>query len=153
VTTLSEQNIATEVARIMKMNNEELRRTWRTLLGKEAPKWNTKILRQRLAWEVQALVFGGFTDEAKKMLRRARIATAKNKKIPQPKTCRLPPGTRLAREYRDEEHVVVATTDGFEYNGQIYQSLTRITEVITGSRWNGPAFFGLREKPRRRRKK
>ena len=152
MTVLSEQNLAAEVARILKMNNTELHSTWKKLLGKEAPPWNTKILRQRLAWEVQALVLGGFSEDAKKMLRRARRVVGRNRKIPQPKTCQLPPGTRLVREYRDEAHVVVATSDGFEYRGKIYQSLTRISEVITGTRWNGPAFFGLRNKQQGKKK-
>lgn len=57
----------------------------------------------------------------------------------------LKPGTRLVRRWKGKEHVVMVKTEGFEYNGQNYTSLSKIANDITGSRWNGWVFFGLRK--------
>ena len=54
-------------------------------------------------------------------------------------------GTRLLREYQGTEHVVTVTRDSFEYQGRPYQSLSAIARAITGTRWNGWMFFGLRK--------
>jgi hypothetical protein len=59
---------------------------------------------------------------------------------------RLRPGARLVREWRGKTHMVIVTEDGFEYTGQIYASLTKIAQVITGAHWSGPRFFGLNGK-------
>ena len=53
-------------------------------------------------------------------------------------------GTRLVREFNGETHTVTVQQTGFEYNGQLYKSLTAIAVKITGTRWSGPAFFGLK---------
>jgi hypothetical protein len=55
------------------------------------------------------------------------------------------PGSRLLREYQGVEHIVTATRDGYEYRGRRYQSLSAIARAITGTRWNGWMFFGLRK--------
>ncbi|WP_281647604.1 DUF2924 domain-containing protein [Parendozoicomonas sp. Alg238-R29] len=153
----SEQTLAAQVAHIMTMNNKQLCQTWKELLGKEAPALHTKILRQRLVWKVQEQALGGLSDLTKKRLLQVKQSILKDKKTPKNKTCQLPNGTRLMREYLHEEHEVVVTQEGFEYRGQLYKSLTAIAKVITGSQWNGPAFFGLRkeqqQKSNRRRKK
>ena len=54
------------------------------------------------------------------------------------------PGTRLVREWQGREHAVTVLTDGFEYLGRPYKSLSAVARAITGTRWSGPAFFGLR---------
>ena len=59
---------------------------------------------------------------------------------------RLKPGTELVRKYQGERHTVVITGEGFRWRGEIYSSLTAIARAITGSNWNGPRFFGLRER-------
>ncbi|MCL6270257.1 DUF2924 domain-containing protein [Sansalvadorimonas sp. 2012CJ34-2] len=151
------ETLAAQVAKIMTMNNTQLNHTWKELLGTDAPPLHTKILRQRLAWKVQEKALGGLSDLAKKRLLQVKQSILKGKKTPRAKTCHLPAGTRLMREYQHEEHEVVVTNEGFEYRGQLYKSLTAIAKVITGSQWNGPAFFGLRKEQQkqssRRRKR
>ena len=65
-------------------------------------------------------------------------------------TADVRPGTILAREWNGSMHRVAVLADGFAWNGKTYPSLSKIAQAITGTRWNGPRFFGLRDKPRRR---
>jgi hypothetical protein len=58
----------------------------------------------------------------------------------------LTPGTVLVREWDQQSHRVMVLADGFAWNGQTYDSLTKVAFAITGTRWNGPRFFGLRDK-------
>jgi Protein of unknown function (DUF2924) len=60
---------------------------------------------------------------------------------------RPPQGTILAREWQGRMHRIAVLADGFAWNGKIYASLSKIAFAITGTRWNGPRFFGLRDKP------
>ena len=147
----AETTVTAQVASIMKMNNRELSTLWQELLGKKAPALHTKILRQRLAWKVQELALGGLSEIAQKRLQQVKLAISKGRKIPQKRNCELPPGTRLVKEYHGEEHSVLVTPEGLEYRGQIYRSLTQIACLITGSKWNGPAFFGLRKEQEARK--
>ena len=60
------------------------------------------------------------------------------------KTAYLKPGTRLLRKWKGAKYYVTVTQDGFEYEGTVYKSLSNIANIITGSRWNGWVFFGLK---------
>ncbi|MAI61862.1 MAG: hypothetical protein CBB87_05115 [Micavibrio sp. TMED27] len=60
------------------------------------------------------------------------------------KTAQLKPGTRLVRVYNGKKHSVLVKANGFEYEGETYTSLSKIANEITGSRWNGWLFFGLK---------
>jgi DUF2924 family protein len=62
------------------------------------------------------------------------------------KRVELTPGTVLVREWDRQSHRVMVLADGFAWNGQTYESLSKIAFAITGTRWNGPRFFGLRDK-------
>ena len=62
----------------------------------------------------------------------------------------LRPGTVLAREWNGQKQRVAVLADGFAWNGKTYPSLSKIAFAITGTRWNGPKFFGLRDKPAKR---
>jgi hypothetical protein len=57
------------------------------------------------------------------------------------------PGTRLIRQWQDQTHVVTVREDGYEYQGSHYQSLSHVARLITGTRWSGPLFFGLKSGP------
>ena len=62
-------------------------------------------------------------------------------------TADVRPGTMLAREWNGRMHRVAVLADGFAWNGKTYSSLSTVASAITGTRWNGPRFFGLRDKP------
>ena len=90
---------------------------------------------------------------AKDRARRRRAGEGKPKAPPPippaPATRSLKPGTLLAREYDGHLHRVTVVPDGFAWNGAVYNSLSEIARAITGTRWNGPRFFGLRDRPAR----
>jgi hypothetical protein len=125
----------------------ELRKQWRDLFETEPPLYNRRYLESRLAYRIQELAYGGLKPETVARLealgeelygsgkgtrRRARFAD-------------LPvAGTRLIREWQGVEHTVTVRDDGFEWQGRPYKSLSAIARAITGTRWNGWVFFGLR---------
>ena len=140
---MTEVTIAARVLALQKMNTEELRKMWLELNGKHAPDLDLRILRQRLATRIQALVLGGMTDNSKDRLKKA-TKHSEHKKISNSRVVRPPLGTILTREHQGEKHRVIVTPQGFEYRGEIYKSLTKIANMITGSNWSGPVFFGLK---------
>jgi hypothetical protein len=141
----------------------ELRAEYRQVFGEESRSHNRQFLWKRIAWRLQELDEGGLSERA---LRRAReLANDADLRIRWPKGTfegvagrtvtgkvpvghdpRLPmPGAVLTREYRGQTVQVTVLQDGFEYDGEVYRSLTAVAKAITGSHWNGPLFFGLRK--------
>jgi hypothetical protein len=92
-----------------------------------------------LAYRIQEDAFGGLDRDTAKLLDRL----ARGEK-PSELNRRLKAGTVLVREYQGERHTVTVTTEGFVWRDTTYSSLSMIAHVITGTRWNGPRFFGLR---------
>ncbi len=126
-----------------------LKDRWRSLYGTDPPAYKRQHMVRRLAYRIQELAFGGLSEQTKTELE--RIATEEEarcpmtkKKLRKTKTTRPIPGTRLVRDWNGHRHIVTATTDGFEYNGRRYKSLSAIAKAITGAHWSGPQFFGLR---------
>jgi hypothetical protein len=127
---------------------DELKQQWRELFGKEPPSFNRAYLQSRLAYRIQELAYGGLKPEIRTrlealgeqfdggnvVLRRIRADS------------RPLPGTRLLREWQGIEHVVTVRPDDFEYEGRPYHSLSAIARHITGTRWSGWTFFGLKGK-------
>ncbi len=139
-----EQTLAARVLELHKMNSEQLRKRWFELYGKPAPELDQRILRQRLAVRIQELVLGGMTDKTKERLQDANRHREHQQKTLKRRVVKPPPGTVLTKEYNGEQHQVVVTPEGFEYRGKTYSSLSKIANLITGSYWSGPLFFGLR---------
>ena len=113
------------------------------------PPYNRRFLEHRLAYRIQELAYGGLKPET---LRRLR-ALAKELDGGDPERRRRRPsqdrpiaGTRLIREWQGVEHCVTVRDEGFEYQGRPYQSLSAIARSITGTRWNGWLFFGLKNR-------
>lgn len=118
------------------MGLEDLRAVWRERYGPPPKLRSPQLLRLNLAWRIQADAFGGLDAETRRRLRRGGAgATAAD---------RLQPGVRLTREWKGQPHVVTVEDGGFRYEGRIWRSLSEIARHISGSRWNGPRFFGLR---------
>ena len=107
---------------------------------------NAKNLRNRLAYKVQELYFGGLSAEDKAMLESiADKDPAANIRIPGRKAVAFVKGTRLCRDWKGKTYEVLVCQDGgSEFNGEIYRSLTAIAEKITGTHWNGKKFFGVK---------
>jgi hypothetical protein len=124
----------------------DLKQKWRELFEREPPPYNRRFLEHRLAYRIQELAYGGLKRETIERLR--RIAEDVDGRDPmrrrQLANDRPIAGTRLIREWRGVEHVVTVRDDDFEYQGRPYRSLSSIARAITGTRWNGLVFFGLK---------
>ncbi len=124
----------------------ELKRQWRQLFETEPPPFNRRYLESRLAYRIQELAYGGLKAETVKRLQALGEQLDGGNIITRRIRADLKPiaGTRLIREYQGIEQVVTVLQDGFEWQGRPYQSLSAIARAITGTRWNGWVFFGLK---------
>ena len=125
----------------------ELKEQWRALFGKEPPPFNRPYLVSRLSYRVQELAYGGLKPETRARLEAlGEQLDGGNVVLRRIRADSRPlPGTRLVREYDGVQHVVTVRADDFEYEGRPYRSLSAIARHITGTRWNGWVFFGLRQ--------
>jgi hypothetical protein len=128
----------------------ELKKQWRDLFETEPPAFNRRYLESRLAYRIQELAYGGLKPETIRRLERlgeeldgGNITKRRLRADLKPIT-----GTRLIREWQGVEQVVTVLADGFEWQGRPYQSLSAIARAITGTRWNGWVFFGLKNRRR-----
>ena len=118
---------------------------WRELFKEAAPsEVRRELLVRMLAYKIQEQAFGGLSTAARKRLRELAAAFNRNSEIPPAMATRLKPGTRLIREWQGKTHQVTVAEGSFEYRGSRYSSLSEIARLITGTRWSGPLFFGLR---------
>ncbi|MFN6266697.1 MAG: DUF2924 domain-containing protein [Alphaproteobacteria bacterium] len=124
----------------------ELKQQWRELFGAEPPPYNRRFLESRLGYRIQELAYGGLKPETLARLEvlgqqfdGGKIIIRRMRGEDRPIA-----GTMLIREYQGVEYVVTVTRTGYEYAGQPYKSLSAIARAITGTRWNGRVFFGLR---------
>jgi hypothetical protein len=138
------EDVETLVARIATMRLDALRTMWAEHLGVPPPGQSTEILRRRLAWELQARTYGGLSAETKRRLRQLHDRFTRDPTFTPSPILDLKPGTVLLREWNGARHQVRVLHDGFEYGGQRYGSLSEIARAITGQRWSGPLFFGLK---------
>jgi hypothetical protein len=128
-----------QLGRLAELSSAELRDRWRRLTDTPLPRVSPKLLRLSLAWEIQARAYGGFSRET----RRALVELDGGKTA----THRAQAGTRLVREWQGRVHVVEVGDDKvIRWEGRAYSSLSEVARAITGTRWSGPAFFGLKQR-------
>ena len=134
------------LAALQTLPTAELKRQWRELFGTEPPPFNRPYLQSRLAYRIQELAYGGLKPETRARLEAlgeqldgGNVVLRRIRADSRPLA-----GTRLVREWRGVEHAVTVLADGFEWEGRPYRSLSAIARAITGTRWNGWTFFGLR---------
>lgn len=125
----------------------ELKQLWRDLFGKEPPPYNRRFLENRLAYRLQELAYGGLkTATIKRLEQLGEQLDGGKARVRSRRTDNRPvAGTRLIREWQGTPHEVIVQTDHFEYQGTRYKSLSSVAKAITGTIWNGWAFFGLRK--------
>ena len=123
-----------------------LKTKWRALFDSEPPPCNRRFLESRLAYRIQELAYGGLRKETVERLRvLAKQYDGKPGRRSKSGPDRLPiAGTRLVREWQGVQHCVTIRGDDFEFQGRPYKSLSAIAREITGVRWNGWVFFGLK---------
>ena len=129
-----------EVQRLETLDLEALRAVWRERFGTRPRLRSPELLRQLLAWRLQAEAWGGLDAETRRRLRlRGRV---------QVEGLELGVGARLRRDWRGATVEVVVEADGFLWDGRRFASLSATATAIAGTRWNGPKFFGLRRQAR-----
>ena len=140
-----EDPVYARVAALKIKTPTELREIWRDLMGTEPPPFTRRYLETRLSYRIQELAYGGLKPETRKRLEELAEKWDGDNSAKRRIRHDLKPiaGTRLIREWQGEEYVVTVNTDGYEWQGRPYQSLSAIARAITGTRWNGPVFFGL----------
>ena len=138
---VSPDDIAAEISRLSRLPLSELRAGWRVEFHREPPKglWRDLLLRT-LAWRIQEKAFGGHDKATLKLLE-----SYGQKRAGDQRCQRLKPGTALVREFGGTHHTVTIVHEGFLWQEKTYSSLSAIAKIITGTNWNGPRFFGLRE--------
>ena len=139
--------IRAQLAALPTMPMAELWALWDQHFPRRPSHRNRHYVQSRLAYRIQELAYGALPTNIRKMLveagaKRSKIKTNVGRGTP----AMLMPGTTLIREWEDRQHRVTVTTDGlYELNGEIFKSLSAAARQITGTRWNGPRFFGLRD--------
>jgi hypothetical protein len=129
------------------MSRAELLDTWVQVVGKPlVQSASRELLVNTIGWHLQARQFGGLSPSVQRKLERLARGIARGEPV-RPLTAAhlLRTGTTVERAWCGEIHVVTVGADGFTYRGRRYRSLSEIARLITGTRWNGPAFFGLRQ--------
>lgn len=140
--------IPARLAALKTATTPELKAQWRDLFDSEPPPFNRRYLESRLAYRIQELAYGGLKPETIRRLERlGEELDGGDRKKSRIRADTIPiVGTRLIREWQGVERVVTVTTDGFEWQGRPYKSLSAIARAITGTRWNGWVFFGLKNR-------
>jgi hypothetical protein len=137
--------VEAELGRLPTMPIADLRKRYRELFRTEPPKaFGPDLLRRSIAQRIQEKAYGGLSASTRRLLDQlVKIAMAKpNGRLDLPR--RIKPGSELVRTWKGKSYRVVVTADGFAYNGKTFTNLSEIASAITGTRWNGPRFFGLR---------
>lgn len=128
-----------DLAALVTMSPAQLRKRWGEISRNPLPRLSPAMLRLALAYKLQAKALGGLSRTAQQRLDQA--ATAKTQ------TRSAAPGMRLVREWQGKVHVVtIGETGEVEWSGKAWRSLSEVARTITGTRWSGPAFFGLKQR-------
>ena len=142
--------ILARLAALKLMSVNDLKAEWQALFNAPAPNNSRTFLEARLAYRIQELTYGGPDKQTRRLLdlladevegtltHKGQIADPRNPVV----------GTKLIREWDGIAHTVTVLKDGFDWGGQRYKSLSAVARAITGTRWNGYRFFGLRERKR-----
>ena len=138
--------VLAQLAALKSMPIGPLKAKWRELFQTEPPPYNRRFLEHRLAYRIQELAYGGLKQATLERLRELgeQYDGGAPQRRRQPANERPIAGTRLIREYQGVEHCVTVRDQDFEYQGRPYKSLSAIARAITGTRWNGLVFFGLK---------
>jgi len=137
--------VEAELHRLPGMRIVDLRLRYRELFRAEPPKaFGPDLLRRSIAHRIQGRAYGGLSTEYQRLLdqlvKAAKVRPNGRLELPR----RIKPGSELVRTWNRRTYRVMVLEDGFAYEGRSYSSLSEIASEITGTKWNGPRFFGLR---------
>jgi hypothetical protein len=138
-------SVLAQIGALKSMPAATLKTRWRELFDTEPPPYNRRFLESRLAYRIQELAYGGLKPETvERLAALAEQVGGKPTRRARSAQDRPIAGTQLVREWQGVEHCVAVRDDGYEYRGRPYKSLSAIARLITGTRWNGWIFFGLK---------
>jgi Protein of unknown function (DUF2924) len=163
------RSLEIEIVEIQHLSLEDLRIRWRNLTGRLAPRYLSRTLLARImAYRVQAQSFGDLDRNTARVLERwgkeagrqrsvqpamqietgasDAVATTTERRVSAPLV--LKPGTLLTREWQGRMETAMVVADGFAWNGEMFESLSAVAPAITGTKWNGHRFFGVRPRDR-----
>jgi hypothetical protein len=130
------------------LNRSKLRELWRDSYGSDPPaKISNLLLRQAVAHRLQVKHLGGLNRSTSRALKRLLEESGATRFRPHSRNTSVTDGTVLLREWHGATHQVTATEKGVLYRGKLFRSLSEVAREITGTRWSGPLFFGLRTPP------
>lgn len=127
--------LASDLRALEEMSLHQLRQFWEARWGMSPRLRSPPLLRFMIAWRLQSAAAGGLDTDTKARLRRKGT----------PRAAPPPVGTQLTREYKGVLHRAEVEAQGVRYDGRLYRSVSDVAQAITGTRWNGPRFFGLRK--------
>jgi len=140
-----------DIAELDSLSREKLCARYEELYGQSVPKGMSRSLLMRLmAYRIQEIAAGGPNIALNRRLAKLAAEFESRGAISVAPRAHTKPGTRLIREWRGETYAVTVTDEGFRYRDKSYRSLSVIAREITGTRWSGPAFFGLKSRSNRK---
>jgi Protein of unknown function (DUF2924) len=141
-------DVAQALVRLSELTIFELRGEWRRLHRMPPPmRLSRDLLTRGITYKLQERAYGGLSLSTARKLEHASADPQSRGAAKPVQPISLRPGTRLVREWRGVTHMVLIHADGIEWRGQRYRSLSLVARKITGARWSGPRFFGLRQRP------
>ena len=140
------EGILAQISALKLASAGALKARWLELFGTAPPPYNRRFLESRLAYRLQELAHGGLSADIHRRLKAAAsdLPAKGSKASKRPAGDRPISGTRLIRDWKGVEHQVTVRDTDFEYQGRPYKSLSAVARTITGTRWNGLVFFGLK---------
>jgi hypothetical protein len=140
-----EAALEAEIGRLPDLGHAELRARWKLLFGRPAPRsLRRKFMARAVAYQMQVAAYGGLSAATRRRLREIAMAVRNGDRDSVLGGVQIKPGTQLIRQWQNATHTVMVLDDGFALDGRTYKSLSAIAKVITGTNWNGYAFFGIK---------
>jgi hypothetical protein len=137
--------ISGEIEVLTQLSVSSLKDQWRSVYGTEPPpRSSRKLLFSAIAYRIQERAFGGLKPSVRRLLERASEDAGSRRILRTPKVTTASNGTVLIRDWQGKSHHVTVLDRGVLYGKKNYRSLSQVARVITGCRWSGPLFFGLR---------
>lgn len=143
----TDESVAREIERLLALRLPELRAEWhRWHPERQMPgRLSRDLLVRTIAWKLQEQAYGSCPPAIYNKLDRLAAQLERSGTLDIEREIALKPGTALVREWRGETYRVTAAESGFLYQGQAFESLSEVARTITGTRWSGPRFFGLKQ--------
>ncbi len=141
------ETLTREIAALAGVSRADLASRWRVLYDTEPPRRiSRELLRRAIAYRLQELALGGLKPATHRLLARVAADALARRPIALSSAPALTPGTVLLRNWHGTEHQVIVREHGVEFQGRQYKSLSQVAGRITGSKWSGPLFFGLKQR-------